>query len=210
MKAVRPLAVMALAWVLVVAAVGTVTYLVVDRAGRALGQASDTSTLVAAPPSTSSRTAAPTSTGSSPSPSPGRSSTPRSTLGPTAAPAPTVPTGSTGSATTVRPSSTPTPTPTPTRTVSTRTASFTTRGGTVVASCTGDRIRLDSITPRDGWGFEPEIDGSQLEVKFTSRQDEVELHIRCVGGVPTGVDGTSSGADGTASSADGTLGVLDD
>ncbi len=152
----RPLLAMALGWVLVVAAVAVVTFIVVDRAGRGVGQAS------------AARTVAPV-------PSTDVSATPDST--PTARP--------TRSDPLVTPAPT-TPAPTP------RTESFTTEGGTVVASCHDAVVSLESITVRDGWRFEQESEGGRLEVKFESRQDsveDVEIHLECVAGVPTRSDG---------------------
>lgn len=152
----RPLLAMALGWVLVVAAVAAVTFVVVDRAGRGVGQAS------------AARTVAPV-------PSTDVSATPDST--PNASP--------TRSDPLVTPAPTP-PAPTP------RTESFTTEGGTVVASCDGEEVTLESITVRDGWRFEQESEGGRLEVKFERRRDDVddvEIHLRCVAGVPTRSDG---------------------
>ncbi|MGG5257431.1 hypothetical protein [Phycicoccus avicenniae] len=96
--------------------------------------------------------------------------------------------------------------PTPTDTASStpedepevRTRSFTSRGGTVVASCTGSQVRAESITVRDGWRFADEREPDKLEIHF-SRTDapareevegdddagEVEIRVGCVDGVPT-------------------------
>ncbi|MGA8044720.1 MAG: hypothetical protein WCA30_00480 [Dermatophilaceae bacterium] len=149
---------MALGWVVVVVAVATVTFIVVDRAGRGVGQASGASAL---PGGTSA-------TGTSP------------------APAPTATAGSPG------PTGTGPTTPATTAGVSSRTESFTTAGGTVVASCDGDQVTLESITVRDGWRFEQEAERGRLEVKFESRQDDdvddAELRLACVDGTPTPVD----------------------
>ena len=173
----RPLLAMALGWILVVAAVAAVTFVVVDRAGRAVGQASAARTVAPLP----SRSVSPP-----PAPSPAtRTATPSSTPTPatarTTAPSPT------------RTSSRPAPTPTPAvRPAATRTASFTTEGGTVVASCAGTVLTLGSITPRDGWRFEKESEHGGLEVKFKAREedvDDVEIVIGCVRGSPTRLEG---------------------
>lgn len=174
----RPLLAMALGWVLVVAAVAAVTFVVVDRAGRGVGQASAARTVAPLP----SRSVSPP-----PSPGPATSTaTPSSTPTPVtarsaAAPSPT------------RTSRRPTPTPTPAvRPAGTRTASFTTEGGTVVASCAGTVLTLGSITPRDGWRFEKESEHGGLEVKFTAREedvDDVEIVLGCVRGTPTRLEG---------------------
>ncbi len=168
----------AMVWVLVVAAVGSVTYVVVDRAGAGIGDTSQTRPLAAA----ATTAPAPEPTRSSPRPSrtPSRTPSPRATA--TRAPAPA----------TATPLATATPAPAPTRTAApapvSGTASFPTRGGTVVATCTDGVVRLDSITVRDGWRFETEAEEGHLEVKFESGEDEVELRIGCRGGVPVLVD----------------------
>lgn len=170
----------ALVWVLVVAAVGSVTYLVVDRAGRGIGDTSQTRPLAVAP----STTPTPSPTQSSPRPS----RTPSRTSSPSASPRPTASTASTAT-----PTRTPPAPPAPTRTTAappaSSTRSFATAGGTVVATCTDGVVRLDSITVRDGWRFETEKEEGYLEVKFESAgDDEVELKIGCRGGVPVQVD----------------------
>jgi hypothetical protein len=174
-KAVRPplLALLA-AWVLVVAVVGTVTYLVVDRAGRGLGHAAAARTVAAAPVGSPTETP-PTPT--TPSPTPSQSPSTRSTPTPSSSPPPP-------------PSSSPppprssSPPPATTRPPST-TESFRTRGGTVVATCVDGGVQLTSITVRDGWRFEDETEDGRLEVKFESGEDdEVDVKIGCADGVP--------------------------
>ena len=182
MRSVRPpLVVMLLAWLLVVTAVGFVTYVVVGSAGRDVGQASAAATAVPLPtvtPTVASTPRATTSTSTPASPRPTRSATPR----------PTATRAGTPKATT-----SPAPPPPVTRTTpppspSSTTRSFTTQGGTVVATCTGSTIRLDSITVRDGWRVENETEGGAVEVKFKASETEIEVTLRCVGGVPTRVD----------------------
>ena len=65
------------------------------------------------------------------------------------------------------------------------TASFTSDGGTVVATCRNGEVTLDSIRPRDGWRFEKESEHGGLEVVFKAVEREVEIHVSCQGGVPT-------------------------
>ncbi|HET7761434.1 MAG TPA: hypothetical protein VFL46_03670 [Phycicoccus sp.] len=180
MRSVRPpLVVMLLAWLLVVTAVGVVTYLVVGSAGRGVGQASAAATVAPLPPAGPDPTASPgPTTPASAVPRPTRSATPAPTVSRTTAPAP-APTRS--SPPVVRTAPPPAPT--------TVTRSFTTQGGTVVATCTGSTVRRDSITPRDGWRVEDDTEHGTLEVKFKAAEAEVELTLRCVGGVPTRVDG---------------------
>lgn len=152
----RPLLALLLGWVLVVGAVATVTFIVVDRAGRGVGQASAATSL---PSLTSIET----------SPTPGSAAT--DGLSPGAGP--TTPATATSAGT------------------STRTESFSTQGGTVVVSCDGSQVTLESITVRDGWRFEQEAERGRLEVKFEARADDdvddAELDIACVDGAPTSV-----------------------
>ena len=157
----RPLLAMALGWVLVVVAVAAVTFVVVDRAGRGVGQASAARTLAAVP--TSEVTATPAG-----SPSPG----PTSSSGPTSSREP----GGTGASE-------------PPLGDAPRTVAFTTRGGTVVVTCVGPELRLGSITPRDGWRFAHEVEHGGIEVNLAAAGDDVELIVRCDGGVPTRVEG---------------------
>jgi len=131
----RPLLAMVLGWLTVVVAVGAITFLVVDRAGRGVGRASAAERVVVLP-------------SASPTPSASR---------PTAKPAD----------------------------AGKGTASFTSDGGTVVASCDGSAMALDSIRPRDGWRFEKETEHGGLEVVFRTDARRVDLLLSCVGGVPT-------------------------
>lgn len=184
-----PLTAMALVWGLVVLLVGAVTFVVVDRAGREVGQASAASSL-AVVPATSSGGTGTASTAPSSTPSV-RPTTPATTTRPPRTTSPTHRPPTSGTHTTRPPATTPPP-PAPT----TRTASFTTQGGTVVASCTGTAIRLGSITVRDGWRVEQDAERGGIEVHFRSGEREIELALRCSGGVPTQVSSSSSGAGG--------------
>lgn len=161
----RPLMGMVLAWLAVVVGVGAITFVVVDRTGRAVGQASAADSVLAVPVVTSTG-------GSSPRPSGSRSPTepPSSPVGPGSTPRPS------------RPGSDSTPTVVP---AEPRTASFSTDGGTVVATCEGTDIWLESIRPRDGWSFEQESEHGGLEVQFKSGERQVELLVTCVRGTPT-------------------------
>ena len=168
----RPLVAMVAGWFAVVLAVAAITFVVVDRAGRGVGRASAAQTVAvvatSVPQGSASRT---------PTRKPTPSQTPeRSTSSPrTAAPEPTP-----SARTTPEPESTPTP-----REPESETASFTTDGGIVVATCEGSQISLDSIRPRDGWRFEKESEHGGLEVTFKTDEREVEIHVSCQGGVPT-------------------------
>lgn len=158
----RPLWGMVLAWVAVVIAVATVTFVVVDRAGRGVGQASAAGTVAPLP-------------SAGPSTTPGMPGTATPTASPSGSP--------TGTATASTAAASPT--------AATRTASFPTAGGTVVASCDGTTIVLGSITVRDGWRFEDEAERGEIEVKFrTDAKDveDVELVLGCVDGIPTALE----------------------
>ena len=117
-----------------VVAVGAITFLVVDRAGRGVGQASAAGTVAVLPTPTAS-------------PQPTRTTSPDAGRG---------------------------------------TASFTSDGGTVVATCRNGEVTLDSIRPRDGWRFEKESEHGGLEVVFRTEGQKVDLLLTCVRGVPTG------------------------
>ncbi|QKE84357.1 hypothetical protein [Arthrobacter sp. NEB 688] len=191
----RQLVAMVTGWLLVVLVVGGVTFAVVSRAGDEVGQASALRTMAtSAPEPSGTGSGRPTRTAGSASPSPDGSEDPEppdpsaSPEGPTSSP-----TRTSGPTRTTRPPSTPS--------AQTRTASFTTIGGTVVASCTGSSIRRESITARDGWRFEDEVERGRLEVHFaraggegsegepgeseSDDDDEVELSVVCVDGAPT-------------------------
>lgn len=178
-----------LGWLAVVLVVGGLTFAVVSRAGSQVGQASAMRTVADAPVATSA--------GSRPTtPAPDTSDAPSPSGGPTPQDSPSSGPG------TPRPSATPTPAP------PTRTRSFTTAGGTVVAACTGSRIGVESITVRDGWRFEDERESRKVEIHFTrggsgdddvataglaagaaaDDEGEVEVKLECVGGVPTRTD----------------------
>jgi hypothetical protein len=164
----RPLLGMVLAWLAVVVGVGAITFVVVDRTGRAVGQASAADSVLALPLVTSSGSPSPRPSASRSATVPAPSSS--ASVGPGSTPRPS------------RPSSGSTPTVVQ---AEPRTASFSTDGGTVVATCEGTRISLESIRPRDGWSFEQESEHGGLEVQFTSGERQVEMLVTCVQGMPT-------------------------
>ena len=171
----RPLVAMVAGWFAVVLAVAAITFVVVDRAGRGVGRASAAETVAVVATGVPEASASPTRT-PTPSGTPARkTSSPRTTE-----PEPSTTKRSTPERTTPEPESTPTP-----REAESQTASFTTDGGIVVATCEGSQISLDSIRPRDGWRFEKESEHGGLEVVFKAVEREVEIHVSCQGGVPT-------------------------
>ena len=166
----RPLVAMVAGWFAVVLAVAAITFVVVDRAGRGVGRASAAETVAVVATGVPKGSASPTRT-------PTASGTPERS---TSSPRTTEPEPSPTKRTTPEPESTPTP-----REAESQTASFTTDGGIVVATCEGSQLSLDSIRPRDGWRFEKESEHGGLEVVFKAVEREVEIHVSCQGGVPT-------------------------
>lgn len=158
---------MAVGWVVVVAAVMAITFVVVDHARRGVGQASAARTVASIPVA--------------PAPAPG----------PAASPSRSAP-RSTPTAATPKLRRTPTSRPHPTTPATAATVvdvrlltrSFSTEGGTVVASCRGTRLSVDSIRPRDGWRFEQEPEHGGLEVIFKATEREVQLLLTCADGTP--------------------------
>jgi hypothetical protein len=99
----------------------------------------------------------------------------------------------------------------PSGTASPRTASrsLTTRGGLVTGTCRDGLVRL-SAAPAVGWEIDDIDDdaGRDAEVRFERVHDgegRVEVHGRCVGGVPlftTTDDSSGSGGSGGSGSGD--------
>ena len=192
----RPVLVMVLGWFAVVGAVGAITFFVVSNAGSGVGQASAAERVIDVPP-TASGSATATATTGTPTPS----GTPTAPLAPTTSisPQPTVP---------ATPSDTPEPKPTskaprPTAPAADpRTASFSTQGGIVVATCRGSKISVMSVRPRDDWRFDTDFDRSALEVTFTTTEREVEIYLRCVDEVPTRLKPGAHWGTGDTTSSD--------
>lgn len=70
-------------------------------------------------------------------------------------------------------------------------------GGTFLAVCEGDLVRIEWWTPAQGWNAANVDQGpaASLEIEFEGADDEVEYTVACVGGVPeTGSD--DDGDDG--------------
>lgn len=175
----RPLLVMVVGWVAVVAAVGAITFVVVSDAGRGVGQASAAERVVVVTPTASGSSSAPFTRTPTPSLTPTPSATPQ--------PTPTPPSTEPDATAEPRPTSR-APRPAPPA-VDRRTASFSTEGGIIVAYCRGRQIYLKSIRPRDGWRYKPESSPLVLEVSFKrgSEDDEKEIDIKlsCVDEIPT-------------------------
>lgn len=66
------------------------------------------------------------------------------------------------------------------------TATFSTAGGVVTATCSGYFIRLVSATPTDGYAVQVLDRGpATVDVHFTGSGDEVRVRLVCFGGRPT-------------------------
>ena len=68
---------------------------------------------------------------------------------------------------------------------------ITSAGGTVVAQCAADGlVELLSWSPAQGFSVDNAEHGParEVEVEFESEEDDVEMKIRCVDGVPVDVD----------------------
>ena len=146
-------------WIATVCAVGGLTWLVISGAGRAVGQVSAERPSVVgsfAPQVLPSTAASSSGRPSASSPPPTAVATPT-----TAAPEPSA-----------RPQGV--------------SRTFTADGGTVVVTCVGADIALQSVRPLDGWRFERETSGDTIEVKFSAagETEEQELHLGCAQGVP--------------------------
>jgi hypothetical protein len=76
----------------------------------------------------------------------------------------------------------PAPVP-PTSAPATSTRTFSLIGGTVVVTCTGNMISLDSASPNPGFTIDTEQnDGGQVEVRFRSDSHESRLEVTCQNG----------------------------
>jgi len=171
-------AAMALAWLVVVTAVASLTWFVIGRAGRAVGVVQ--LALPAAATTTAGPVTLPAPSDASPTPTDDEDD---ATPGPTSSPTP-------------RPTSqgpAPAQTRPPTRPAGPAAvrATFSTRGGTVTVSCTGSAISLVSATPQDGYRLNRDDEEGMLDISFTSgyaegEQDDesVELHLGCQDGAP--------------------------
>lgn len=79
------------------------------------------------------------------------------------------------------PSSTPAPT---TTTPAVEPTVVNSRGGSVIARCDGDQVRIVSTTPAQGFQSRAESGHDHPSIRFTSGRARVEVRLRCVDGVP--------------------------
>lgn len=61
-----------------------------------------------------------------------------------------------------------------------------TDGGTVISRCEGTLVRVVSASPAQGFQVDPDDDelDDHPSVKFVSGEREIEVRLRCAGGVP--------------------------
>ena len=170
-----------LVWLVVVASVSALVWVVISRAGDDLVASEQTLMTTGTPPPVSDTTSpAPTPSGkpsrkpSSASPSPSAQVTPTPSASPSATP-------------TEETSSPPSPSETPAAAGERRT--WQGRPGSIVVTCGASGIRLVSAQPANGFRAEVHDEDGSLEVEFEGREDESGLHAtvgaRCVGGVPS-------------------------
>jgi len=78
------------------------------------------------------------------------------------------------------------------------------RGGTVVAECTANRVYLRTWSPFNGYRVADVRRGpaAEAEIQFVNAASEVNLHVRCSGGVPVG----SQEVSGDGATSDQSLG----
>lgn len=158
------------AWIVVVATGAALSWVAIDRAGRAVTDADD----VSETPVAQATLTGPTGT---PSASPSRK--PKPTSRPSATPSATrssSPATSAPSTPTAPPaSSTPSAPPSQERT-------WTGAAGSVTARCVGSDARIIGASPAYGWHVERE--GGDDGVKFERNEVETRVRVDCRGGVP--------------------------
>lgn len=86
-------------------------------------------------------------------------------------------------------SRTPAPSTTPSTSTSAPPADKTTvtEGGTVISRCAGALVRVVSASPAQGYQVDPDDDelDDHPSVKFVAGEQEIEVRLRCAGGVPS-------------------------
>jgi len=183
----RPVLLLApLIWVAVVVVVATVTWRVIDSAGRQVLTSDPLPSLGAPTPDRPRPSSSPTHRpDATPSPGPTRST-------------------SAGTEPSPSPKSSPSPSPSPSSQATTspmQVRSWQGVAGTVTAACEASRITLQSVTPNNGWAFAVGDRGPEnVEVELTSRgEGEQQTHVRggCISGAPRFVV-TTSGSSGTS------------
>jgi hypothetical protein len=187
-------------------AVGVVRDAVTPPAASALSPEQVSAELASATLTTTPSAGPSATSGRSPSsdPSPSHSSHPGATHFSSPTPAPS----SSRSATTgTRPTQAPTTSPSSGGKQSTDATSVTrslgSRGGSVVATCSAGSVYLKSWSPAPGFRVHEVQRGpaSDVEVTFESGSLEVQMHVRCVSGVPVAVS-EASGEDAGAESVE--------
>ena len=171
----------ALAWLGVVVVVSTVTWTVIDSAGRNVLAQDDGPGAGALPTSSAQLPGEPSPGAAEPGVTLSAPSTP--TLAPSRVTSPA----------SVSPSPSTSPAAPTSASASGVTRTWQGTAGTVTVRCVGDRINLQSASPGDGWRVEVATQGpEEVEVDLTSgvedddEGDEREVHVRarCEGGTP--------------------------
>lgn len=84
------------------------------------------------------------------------------------------------------PTLTPSTTPSTSAPAPPRDETTVTEGGTVISRCEGTLVRVVSASPAQGFQVDPDDDevDDHPSVKFVAGDREVEVRLRCAGGVP--------------------------
>jgi hypothetical protein len=79
--------------------------------------------------------------------------------------------------------------PSPSRASTATTKVLNSPGGSVVARCTGDSVRLLNWTPAQGFTADDDVrrEGTAARVKFESEDEEYRVNIACRDGVPQSI-----------------------
>lgn len=174
-----------LAWLVVVASVSALVWVVISRAGDDLVSADRPLTTTGGPGTTTAATDRPSRTPSqSPSqaPSGGGSEGGSDSASPSTGSSPAVPPPT--------PSGSPaTPTEPPTGSTTEQRRTWQGQAGSIVAACGASGIRLVSAQPANGFRAEVKNEDGALEVEFEGREDragtDVKVDVRCVDGLPS-------------------------
>jgi hypothetical protein len=63
-------------------------------------------------------------------------------------------------------------------------ATWLSRGGQVIATCTGTQIALTNAVPYSGWTVKAHGSQTQIEVEFRNSREEIKVDVVCRGGTP--------------------------
>lgn len=183
-----------LAWLVVVASVSALVWVVISRAGDDLISADQPLTTTGGPGATTAAGATDRPSGTpSQSPSQSPSQTPSGggsggvsdSASPSAGSTPAVPPPTPSAS----PSSPASPTEPSSGSTTEQRRTWQGQAGSVVAACGASGIRLVSAQPANGFRAEVKDEDGALEVEFEGREDragtDVKVDVRCVDGIPT-------------------------